>query len=493
VARSKRLAFCILGFLCASIGTSFGCQKSIKVDTLVTSPPDSARLITINRVLIIGNKITRDQIISRELTLKPGDTIRNYKLKETLLWDKRKIYNLRLFNVVDIRVLEMSANSIDLLVEVEERWYTWPIPIFELSDRNFNEWWQTYKNDFARINYGLRLDQFNCRGRNETLRLTAQFGFTQHYGLSYTIPYLDKRQKQGLILDFDFSTLKNLAAATVDHRLKFLPADSASLIDGRETLISSVQASATYTYRKSFFETHSFSVGYRSSEILDQVALYNPNYFNNTSNRQKYAIITYSFRSEHRDVVLYPLKGYQFSALIEKNGLGFEGDVNQWLVNVTHAYHHDLKKGYYLSNFSSLFLSTPVEQPYSQYGALGYQRQIVRGYEIYVIEGPKFFVNKTTFKKRIFSSTSRWENLPWDQFKHLPIAIYLKTFADFGYVQNYPFYEERDINTRLSDKLLAGWGTGIDLVLPYDIVFRLEYTFSAENTQGFFFNLKKEF
>jgi outer membrane protein assembly factor BamA len=175
--------------------------NTLQPDTLGRITIDSARLVTINRILIIGNKRTRDQIISRELSLKTSDTVRFYKLPEILSLDKRKIYNLRLFNTVTIRSLEMSYNTIDLLVEVDERWYTWPIPIFELSDRNFNEWWQNYNHDFGRVNYGLRLEQYNCRGRNETLKLTAQFGFAQRYELSYVIPYLDKRQKQGLILN----------------------------------------------------------------------------------------------------------------------------------------------------------------------------------------------------------------------------------------------------------------------------------------------------
>ena len=246
-------------------------------------------------------------------------------------------------------------------------------------------------------------------------------------------------------------------------------------------------------YRRSFFETHSFSAGYRSSEILDKVALYNPNYYTNGALQQKFGILSYSFRSEHRDVVMYPLKGYQFTGLIQRNGLGAVGDVNQWILNLTYAYHQDLKKGYYLANFSSVYLSDPIKQPYSLFGALGYQRQIVRGYEIYVIEGPNFFVNKTTFKKKIFSTTRRWENMPLEQFKHVPFSIYLKSFLDVGYVQNYSYYEEKNINTRLSDKMLVGYGTGLDIVLPYDVVFRMEYTFTREGTQGFFFNLKKEF
>src|SRR5438105_2973170 len=83
---------------------------------------DSSKVFTVNRVLIIGNKVTKDRIIARELTLKPGDTISLRRLDKTLLWDKRKIYNLRLFNTVSVRSLELSSGFIDLLIEVTERW-----------------------------------------------------------------------------------------------------------------------------------------------------------------------------------------------------------------------------------------------------------------------------------------------------------------------------------------------------------------------------------
>src|SRR5689334_2581982 len=127
-----------------------GCQS----DTVVT-PADSSRVLTVNRILIIGNKVTKERIISREIKLKTGDTITLRRLPHELLWDKRKIYNLRLFHTVDIRTLDLPGDRIDILVDVTERWYTFPIPIFELSDRNFSEWWRNYNHDPSRINYGI--------------------------------------------------------------------------------------------------------------------------------------------------------------------------------------------------------------------------------------------------------------------------------------------------------------------------------------------------
>ena len=462
-------------------------NSSSRADTLIMPAYDSldSRVLQLNRVLIIGNKVTYDRIISRELSLKPGDTITAKNLKAVLLRDKNKIYNLKLFNTVALRTLELPGSQIDLLIEVSERWYTFPAPIFELSDRNFNEWWQNYNHDFNRVNYGLRLYQYNFRGRNETLRLTAQFGFTRYIDLSYRVPYIDRKQKHGLTFNFLYAEPKNAAYFTKEHKLEFLSLP--------RTVRITRGASVEYTFRKSFYETHSFGIDLRSSSVLDTIPLLNPNYYRNGSNSQYLAALSYSFNSEHRDVIQYPLKGYQFTGFISKSGLGIGDDVNQFEVNLTYARHIDLKKGFYLSNFTSAYLSTPTHQAYSNYSALGYRKLLVRGYEVYVIEGPNFFLNKTTLKKKILSRNWRIESMPLEQFRYFPIAIYLKTYLDLGYVENYPLYRQSEINTALSDRLLTGAGAGLDIVTVYDTVLRLEYTFTREGTRGFFFNIKKEF
>jgi outer membrane protein assembly factor BamA len=482
--------FGILGWF----GMITGDSASAKSDTVIVKLDSThSRVMQVNRVLIIGNNVTKERIISRELSLKPGDTISTDRLLQVLIRDKNKIYNLRLFNTVSLRVLELSNDQFDLLIEVVERWYTFPAPIFELSDRNINEWWENYHHNFDRVNYGLHLYQYNFRGRNETLSLTTQFGFSRRFELNYRIPYIDKKQKQGLLFGFDYGEPKNLAYRTLDHKLVYLTTD--------ETLKRTFGMSVTYNYRKSFYETHSFQLSYRTSHIssllVDSTKNY-INYYSNNADFQRYLAISYSFVSEHRDVILYPLKGYQYTGYISQIGLGFMGlglgdHVSQFSINLTQARHWPLGNGFYLSNFTSGYFSTPKSQPYSLYNALGYRRQIIRGYEIYVIEGPAFFLNKTTFKKRIFFRSWQWEDMPLNQFRYIPLAVYVKSYFDFGYVENYPRYEQLGLNTQLSNRWLGGAGSGFDIVTVYDLVVRLEYTFTREGTHGLFVNLKKEF
>ncbi len=485
------IIFIFLSFFSSSINSqndvaAFSLTDSTKKERKHKVPQDTTgRFLLINRVFIIGNRITRDQIIIRELTLKPGDIIFSLDLPAILDLDKKKLFNTRLFNTVEIRIMELPDNKVDLLVDLNERWYTFPSPVFELADRNFNDWWQNYNHDFKRVNYGLRLYQFNMRGRNETLRFIAQFGFQRRFELLYRFPYIDKKQKHGLSINLAFLETKNLAYQTSDHKYEFAKSD--------QILRNERNGGLTYTYRNSFYKTHSFKVEYRNIHINQIVKDSNTNYIHGELLRQAYASIAYQFNSDHRDVFAYPLKGNQFLYGISQNGLGAGDDLKKFETSVLYSNYFDLKKQYYLSNNVVLYYSHPENIPYINFGVLGQRKQFVRGYELYVVEGPWYFLNKTTFKKLIFSRKYHWAFMPAEQFRYIPVAIYFKTYADFGYVKNYPYYDERQINTRLSDKLLAGTGFGFDVVGFYDIVLRFEYSFNAEGEQGFFFHVKNEF
>lgn len=460
---------------------------SVKRPRLRNNLPDSAyRPVRINRILIIGNRITREHIILRELSLKPGDTVNYYLLPDMLSRDKNKLFNLHLFHSTDIRMLELEPGLMDLLVEVNERWFTFPVPRFQLSDRNFNEWWENYNHDFKRVNYGLRLYQYNMRGRNETLLLTAQFGYVKRFELTYQIPYFDRKQKQGLILETDYIDNKNLAVQTLNHKLDFL--------EMRSLLRNTRGLALTYTYRNSFYYQHRIKYGVRLTRIADTVALINPNYLGIENGlSQRYDYLTYQFVADRRDVIAYPLKGHYLLAQLQQNGLLDKRHLNLLNGSLSVAGFADLGHNWYLSNFSHTYWSNRRHIPYFNYGSMGYNKIFVRGYEIYVIEGPWYFLNKTTLKKRIFSRSWQWENMPISQFKYVPLSIFLKAYADFGYVRNYPLYNQLQINQQLANTWLYGAGFGLDLVSSYDVVLRFEYSFNAEGRSGFFFHIKKEF
>src|SRR5690606_5369540 len=251
----------------------------------VQKEPDT--ILHINRIFVVGNRLTRDHIILRELTLKEGYTVSLSLIDQVISQDEKKLFNTHLFNIARIRKLPVDKTTIDLLVDVDERWYTFPSPIFELSDRDFTEWWQNYDHDFTRINYGLRLYQFIVRGRNKTLTETMQFGFNRVFAVRYTIPYIDRKQKHGLIFDFEFQESKNIAYRTLDHKRIFH--SSRHLLSERRTF------GLTYTFRNSFYERHYLSVDYRLTTVDDSVRLLNPDYLGNERLDQDFLSLEYQF------------------------------------------------------------------------------------------------------------------------------------------------------------------------------------------------------
>lgn len=470
-------------------GSSVAAFSHFPADTIHRSKRkmivDTSRYVQVDQIIIAGNKRTHNTIILRELALKPGDFVQLGYLPEVLEKDKRKLFNLHLFHTVQIYSLDAGNGKINLLVEVDERWFTFPVPIFRLSDRNFNEWWENYNHDFSRVNYGLKLYQYNLWGRNHTMTFTSQFGFQRRFDLMYRIPYINKKQKQGLTFELDYIEAKNVADSTINHKLNFIKYD--------HVLRRTNGIGLTYTYRNNFYNYHRLKYEFRQTVIADTLHELNPNYLGGDRVRQKYDAVTYEFISDHRDVIAYPLRGHIFSLHLQKYGVGLHNDLNKTDASLYFALFREVSKGFFFSNLSFAYVSTPDKLPYFNYGAMGYDKIFVRGYEVYVIEGPQYFLNKTTFKKRIFSRN--WDLNFWakDQFNYFPLAIYLKAFADAGYVNNYSAYTKSGVNTMLSDKFISGAGVGLDVATAYDVVVRFEYTFTSQNTNGFFLHIKKEF
>lgn len=455
---------------------------SVAVEEIIVADSLEDRYVLIDKIFIVGNKLTKPPIILRELDILEGEIYYLKDLREVLKENENKIFNTQLFVTVDIQVLELSENKVDILIEVTERWYTFPIPIFSLADRNFNDWWENQDADLSRVNYGLRFYQHNVRGRNERLKAVAQFGYTKKFELSYAVPYINKAQKNGLILYAGYAENKNIAYRTLDHRLVFQ--------DSEEVLRESIAGEATFTHRASFYNSHFFTLGFQKNEIHDTIAALNPNYFLDGRTSQRYFSLNYIFRSDHRDIRAYPLNGSFFEIEAQKLGLNIFDDINQFEATASYARYFDLNNDFYLASSFTGSTSVPRRQPYINFQGLGYSREFLRGYELYVIEGQSFAYNKTTFKRLLISGESNISSvMPLEQFQTIPFKIYLKAYFDSGIVGNNIFYPD---NTRLTNEFIYGGGVGLDIVTFYDFVFRIEYSINKEGEKGFFFHFKSD-
>ena len=174
--------------------------------------------LTIGTITLIGNKITKDRILFRELTFQKGDSIDSSVVEKIFKRSEENLFNTSLFNSVHITWL-IEKDKINVFILVTERWYIFPLPIFEIAERNFNVWWQT--KDFSRIVYGGLLNWNNFRGRNEVLTISARLGYTQRISFYYNVPSISKQQRSGLTFGFSYSRNHQSSVNTVNNNIVY--------------------------------------------------------------------------------------------------------------------------------------------------------------------------------------------------------------------------------------------------------------------------------
>jgi outer membrane protein assembly factor BamA len=463
----------LLSSAASGLGLFFPADDSL--DISISSPDDSS-FKKINSLTLIGNKKTKREIILRELILHEGDSIRENKINDAVQHSKENLLNTSLFNFVDI-FYKTEDSLIDVIIVVSERWYIWPLPIFELVDRNLNEWLLT--KDFSRTNYGLYLAIYNFRGRNETLALGFRDGYTKKYSLQYSIPYVSKNQKEGIAFSIAYSRNHELAYSTRNNKLVYFNDDDLFM---RQEFYASAQS----TFRRRHYNTFMVRVEYDDMLVSDTIAALNHDYFNTSETRQRYTGLTLFFKSDHRDLVAYPLHGTYFELEFFQRGFGFLGDdVSQPNFSSSCRYYSELRKNIFFASGIKGKFTGPSHQPYNITRALGYSRDYVRGYEYYVVNGQNFLLLKNNLKFRLLPTFVRkFKFIPSEKFSTIPFSFYINAFYDIGYVHDKQYYQSNS----LTKSLLPGYGLGIDFVSYYDIVFSVEYSINKFAAKDFFFH-----
>lgn len=443
----------------------------------------SDKPVLLSQIFVVGHKKTRKEIILRETALEAGKVYSLRQLHEQMVRDKRLVFNTRLFLTVNFNLHQVSDDAVMLIIEVKERQYILPIPVLTLADRNFNDWVVNRDMDLKRISYGVRLYHDNLTGRNDKLRVTVLQGFTRQYDLRYNLPYFDKDQKHGLGVTGVLARNNIIAVETRDHIPRF--------IDFRETAREIRGTGLSYTFRPNFYSFHDAGWSHTRVEIMDTVARINPDFFGEGQTLQRFNRLFYQYRRDVRDAINYPLKGSNMALSIEKFGLGGNDDLNFTQITGTYARYFDMGGGWYYSGFGAARIMTPADQPYNRLIALGFRQFYVRGYELDLIEGHQFYLQKNTLRKKLIGSSYTIPK-PFDKtpFSTVPFAFYLKAFVDQGYVVNNLFYPNND---RLSNRYLFGYGLGLDFVTYYDLVFKLEYALTNTGAGGLFLNFRADF
>lgn len=441
-----------------------------------TSLPDD--ILIVRHIEISGNKKTNDAIILRELAIHPGDTMIWKQAPRLLEEARQRVINTSLFLSVNVHFKNWQQQHVDIAVDVVERWYIFPVPIFSLADRNFNVWWVEHHHQLNRVNYGINCFDNNLTGNNDQLIFTVQAGYTYKYALAYNLPYFDKVMHAGLGLVAGYSRNREVNYITQANKQVYLKTD--------QFIYKNWYGGINFSYRKNIRTRHLLSLTYHDVSVGDTVATLNPDYLPQGTTHQRYVGIEYRFSYTGADHWAYPLRGFNLIVDLSQQGLGWLGQVHMTQLQLMMARYMPLFPRIYLAMGFRTQVQLPVHQPYFLRQDMGYYENYLRGLEYNVVDASAFGILKTNLKYQIGKWNIHLPLIP-EKFAHVPLAIYAKCFGDVGYAYD-PYHEV----SHLSNRWLVTGGFGLDFVTFYDIRLRVEYSFNQFGQNGLFLHTKSE-
>lgn len=436
--------------------------------------------VVIQQVEFEGNQSTRKHILERELLFAPGDTLKRSDFADILEQSRENLLNTSLFNFVNITLLMHEFMPIaSVRFTFVERWYVWPFPIFEVAERNLNDW--LGRPSFNRVNYGAYIVKENFRGRMERISLLARAGYRQNYSISYSIPYIDKAQKFGI----GFSAGMNLR-----NEIEYLTHNNNQLFYSEEEgfALRQLYVNTRFSYRQGIYRTHSFTAEFNQFDFADSLLVLNPQFSPSHETTAPFFSIGYEFRNDRRDVRAYPLRGRYFDLRLKRQGLGLLKNEKMDITSAETSFRRfwQLSERWYFASGINAKASFGDFKPYYLQQGLGFRGDLVRGYENFVIDGQHFGVLKSNFKFALLPSrVGRIGFIPSEKFSLIHYALYVNFFTDLGYVHDSYFYK----GNPYSNNFLAGSGIGLDLVTYYDKVFRTEFAVTRHGDVGVHFHL----
>ncbi|MPM19047.1 Outer membrane protein assembly factor BamA [bioreactor metagenome] len=451
----------------------------------LSSELKSQEYMFISEIKISGNKRTREEIIIRELPFKRGDVVRASDLPLLLLEGRNNIRNLSLFNLVlvynNTERLDPSEKygNTEIVIQVEERWYYWPMVGIILEDQDFGTWIKKPDWSYVTIVGGLKVN--NIAGRNQTLRAVLTTGFNKGFFFEYSNIYLDKKGKHLLDITFKRAYTRVENISLISDLPFHIKSDSSFLKSSYSTTLK-------YTFRQGLHLRHNLTLDFSYTEIDPVILKQNPDYWgNDQTNRRAYSFI-YNFVFDKRDYIPYPLRGLYLSSGIT----GYTSnrrDVIHKKVSGDLQTFCPLAGGFFASARVHGAISSTNVKGHVFNRVIGFDENQLRGYRRYAFEGQNYVVASPEIKYRIVPETRfHLKFLPFlPKFNKVHLAIYGKLFGDIAYVHN-KYYSS---SNTLSNTLLKNYGLGLDVAAYYDITLSAEYSVNHLGEGGFYFSLVK--
>ncbi len=412
-------------------------------------PSGNTPLGVIDTIIISGNAKTKDYVILNEMTMHQG----GMATPEGISFDRSRIYSLGLFTRVDIQYDSLGSIHF-LLVDVGERWYLIPFPIFGFRD-----------GDPKRPYYGAGILHNNVGGRNQKLYGSLAFGYDPSLIFSFLDPLFDREHRLYAGISFSFNRVRNRSAI-----------ESAISGDFEEYHYN---INGTLGKRLDLYQTVGINLGYQ----IVSVSQYREGRTVATDGTDRYIYSTISYTYDSRDLAEYPTRGTFVGLGITKNGYG------ESLVNYA-RYSADLRKfvplpfGFTFGARAQGSVVSGGTVPTYGHSYFGYGERI-RGYFKTVFEGEDILGSTVELRYALFGpNTYRIQALPLPpEFTVWRFGISLAIFADAGTT----WYRGE---TLTFNSFHSGYGGGVHFLLPYGYVVRVEYAWNDYRQGQFVFDLR---
>ena len=440
-----------------------------------------ADLVKIDSILIEGNHHTKDWVIEIELGFEEGDSIDLNQIDQILQSARLRILGTGLFNYAQLNLAsyDPTGKRTNVSVVVEENWYIFPAPIFELADRNFSVWWNEQNKSLDRVNYGVRFSHYNFSGNKDPLKLKAQFGYTRKFEINYQYPYLALDNKLGIGMSIFYADQKEIGYKTVGNKTLFAQESN------EKKLLSRFRIGPELKYRPDVNNFHALRIEFHHNRVDPFVRdSLNQNYFLEDRTGIRFFYVEYDFNFDKRLYAHYPRAGHLFFLNVKKEGLGIFDEYDNFSVTAGIEKHWLVNRGLIFSTRNKAKTNiTRQLVSFANNTGLGWDGDLVSGYDLYVMDGTDFFISMNAVKKQLFDSnlnTVKW--MP-RQFRKMNLTIFLRANFDFAYVNERTYTETNSLNNRW----IYGYGPALDIIFFNNFLFSFEYSFNDIGESGLYF------
>ena len=348
-----------------------------------------------------------------------------------------------------------------------------------VEERTIVEWWKD--KDADRLVLGMAFVVNNCRGRNESLWMNVQTGYSKKLELYYSIPFIIPKKRIGLNFGYSYINKKEIGYGTENGILQLLR------VPGKPMQVSH---EAEVEFTKQFNPRMGIETGLQFNwfQPLDTIEYYNRKFLSSPGRKTEYyPTATIYFYRDERDVRPYPLKGFRYTVRLEISGFPGLSTTRFTKATISVAHHVPLSKRFNFAYSNRTWILFGKNVPYSKKAYLGYE-YFIRGFEKYVIDGSFINLTKAEFKFAVIPRRIiHIKQIPFKKFRDFPIGLYLTAFGDAGYISDETYNND---DPTYKNMILSGYGFGLNFLSMYDSQCRFEYSFNNQGKRGFFVDLR---